>query len=147
MQASLKGEEEDIHAQGPARISGQLAMFTNILSFPSNSIYVPGVTVRASYLNIEILVDFDDVAKEENVLHQTGEFPHVPQVFEGLLGLGGHLWLCRDIELGLVRRALVARHCREGESRASRTARFEGRGREMHAWTRVDGRMRRIALV
>lgn len=65
----------------------------------------------ASYLDIKILVDFDDIAKEENVLHQTGEFPHIPQVLECLRGLGGHLGLGRAIELGLCRRALEARHC------------------------------------
>ena len=69
----------------------------------------------ASYLNIKILVDLDNIAEEENVLHETRKLPHVPQVLECLRGLGGQLWLCRDIELGLCRRALEARHC-ESES-------------------------------
>lgn len=90
-----------------------------------SSVYAPGVLIAASYLDVEVLIDFDDVAKEENVLHQTSKLPHIPQVLQRLGGLGGHLWLGRDIELGLFRRALVARHC-ESESWASRTVRCEG---------------------
>ena len=95
-----------------------------------SSVYAPGVSVAASYLDVEVLIDFDDVAKEENVLHQTGELPHIPQVLQRLGGLGGHLWLGRDIELGLFRRALVARHC-ESESWASRTVRCEKSARQL----------------
>ena len=43
-----------------------------------SSVYVPGVLTAVSYLNIEVLVDLDDVAKEENILHQTGKLPHIP---------------------------------------------------------------------
>lgn len=71
---------------------------------------VSGVTIAGPYLYIEILVDFDGIAKEENVLHQTRKLPHVPQVLERLRRLGRHVWFGGCIELGLVRRALVARH-------------------------------------
>lgn len=72
---------------------------------------MPEMLIAASYLDVKVLVDFDDIAKEENVLHQTRKLPHIPQVLECLRGLGGHLWLGRDIELGLCGRALEARHC------------------------------------
>jgi hypothetical protein len=71
---------------------------------------VPGVLNAGPYLNVEILVDFHSIAKEENVLHQTSKLPHVPQVLQCFGGLGGHLWLCGLVELGLMRRALEARH-------------------------------------
>ena len=70
---------------------------------------VSGVIVAGSYLYIEILVDFDGVSKEENVLHQTREFPHVPQVFQCAGGLGRHGLLGGRIGL-LLRLALKARH-------------------------------------
>jgi hypothetical protein len=72
---------------------------------------MPGVLIAVSYLNIKVLVDLDNIAKEEDVLHQTGKLPHIPQVLQCLGGLRGHLWLGRNIELGLFRRALEARHC------------------------------------
>lgn len=62
------------------------------------------------YLYVEILVDLYGIAKEEYVLHKTRELPHIPQVFQLLCALRRHVWLGRYIELGLFRRALVARH-------------------------------------
>jgi len=79
-------------------ISGRLHMFCDN--------HGSEVSIAITYLDVKVLVDFDDVAKEENVLHQTGELPHIAQVLECLCGLGGHFWLGRDIELGLCRRAL-----------------------------------------
>jgi len=72
---------------------------------------VSGMLVAGPYLDIEILVDFDGVSEEENVLHQTGEFPHVPQVFQCAGGLGRHGLLGGRIGL-LLRLALEARHLR-----------------------------------
>jgi hypothetical protein len=71
---------------------------------------VPEVLIAGPYLDIEILVDLDSVAKEKNVLHQTGKLPHIPQIFQCFGGLGGHLWLGGLVEQGLIRRALEARH-------------------------------------
>ena len=82
---------------------------------------MPEGSIAISYLDIEILVDFDDVAEEENVLHQTGKLPHIAQVLQCLRDLGGQFWLGRDIELGLCRRALEARHGKS-EACVSRTS-------------------------
>ena len=95
-------------------------------------VQTPEVMIAVSYLDIKVLVDFDDVAKEENVLHQTGELPHIAQVLKCLRGLGGHFWLGRDIELGLCGRALEARHC-ESESCVSRTIKCMGGGGDVDA--------------
>lgn len=67
-----------------------------------------------AYFNVEVLVDLDGIAEEKNVLHQTRELPHVPQLFQCFRGLRCHLWLIRRIELGHLCRALVARHGDEG---------------------------------
>ena len=93
---------------------------------------MPEVSIAISYLDIEILVDFDDVAEEENVLHQTGKLPHITQVLQCLRDLGGHFWLGRDIELGLCGRALEARHC-ESEACVSRAIECRGGGGDVEA--------------
>ena len=98
----------------------------------SSAPFEPDILIAVSYLNIKVLVDLDDVAEEENVLHQTGKLPHIPQVLECLRGLGGHFWLGRDIELGLCRRALEARHC-ESVSCVSRIIKCGGGGSEVYA--------------
>lgn len=95
-------------------------------------VQTPEVSIAVSYLDIKVLVDFDDVAKEENVLHQTGKLPHIAQLFKCLRGFGGHFWLGRDIELGLCGRALEARHC-ENESCGSRTIERMGGGSDVDA--------------
>lgn len=72
---------------------------------------VSGVVVAGSYLDIEILVDFDGVSEEENVLHQTRKFPHVPQFFQYAGSLRCHGLFGGRIGL-LLRLALEARHLR-----------------------------------
>lgn len=74
---------------------------------------VSGVIVAGSYLDVEILVDFDSVSKEENVLHQTGKFPHIPQFFQCAGSFGRHGLFGGWIGL-LLRLALEARHLRVG---------------------------------
>lgn len=95
-------------------------------------VQTPEVSIAVSYLYVKVLVDFDDVAKEENVLHQTRKLPHTPQVLECLRGFGGHFWLGRDIELGLCGRALEARHCKH-EASVSRTIKRRGGGGDIDA--------------
>ena len=34
------------------------------------------------YLNVEFFVDFDSFAKNEDVLHKIGEFPHISELAE-----------------------------------------------------------------
>lgn len=69
------------------------------------------MVVAGPYLDIEILVDFDGVAKEKNVLHQTRKFPHAPQFFQCAGGLRCHGLFGGWIGL-LLRLALEARHLR-----------------------------------
>jgi hypothetical protein len=92
VRAFVKGGVGDIHVRDPAAILCQFVCNSYVF-FAGNGKHVPGVWIASSYLNVKILVDFDHVAEEENVLHQTGKLPHIPQVFEGFGGLGCHLWL------------------------------------------------------
>ena len=48
-----------------------------------------------AYLDVEVLVDLDYVPKEENILHQAGELPHVAQLLQRAWFLDGlfHLHL------------------------------------------------------
>jgi hypothetical protein len=68
-----------------------------------------------TYLNVEVVVKFDSLAESMNVLHHTGEFPHVSYlVYERCFLRGLSRWLrC----LHLVSRPLPrhgARTSREG---------------------------------
>lgn len=48
-------------------------------------------SVVISYFYVKVLVDFDNLAKEVNVLHEAGKLPHVPKFVKRAIVLWFHI--------------------------------------------------------
>jgi hypothetical protein len=76
---------------------------------------------RRTYLNVQVLVDFDSIAEDVDVLGQIGKLPHVAQLLQcaGVLG--------RLVRVHFARGALACGHI-EGARRGRRVGRWRDCG-------------------